>query len=89
MAFGTGRTPRADRRTRRNWGKMTKDSGIVDGDAIQIGADGRITLKIATGEPLTQDSNGLALATDATLTETSSTLGIDQDEEYSRILYYS
>jgi len=85
MAFGVGRTPRADRRIGRNWSKMTKDTGIVDGLAIQIDAStDKITLFIATDEPFTQTTAGLALTINDTLDKTGGTLGISGKTEARR-----
>lgn len=91
MAFGVGRTPRTIPRVRRNWGKMTKDNGITDGLAIQIGGDGKITLVIASGEPFTQSTAGLALTVSASslLSKTSSSLLFDDDEVYSQMAHYA
>jgi DNA polymerase II large subunit len=60
---------------------MNKDNGIVDGDAIQIDEDGKITLVLATDEPFTQDTNGLALTIDDTLDKTGGTLSISERTE--------
>jgi hypothetical protein len=60
---GVGRTPAQPRRTGRNWGKMQNNKGLVSGLALQI-VGNKLVLVIATGEPLSQDANGLALELD-------------------------
>lgn len=86
MAFGVGRTPRTNRRVGRNWSKMTKDTGIVDGLAIQIDlATGKITFIIATDEPFTQTTAGFALTVDDTLDKSNGTLRVSPKTESRRV----
>jgi len=91
MGFGgTIRNPGSKRREGRSWDRLSGNMATVDANsAIQLNTAGQITLVIATDEPFTQSSAGLALTTDnVTLQKTSGTLSIDPENRYENIIYY-
>ena len=87
MAFGgLSRVPREDTRIRRNVDRLRTPATLFDpNNSIKLDSQGRITLTIATDEPLSQDSNGLALEIDGdTISESAN--GIKISEVYQNIV---
>jgi hypothetical protein len=64
---------------------MRTANNLTDGLSIQLDSDGKITLVIATDEPFTQTTSGLALTIDDTLDKSNGTLRVSPRTESRRV----